>query len=64
MVMWFAEAGWMVFPPERAVWDRRAQEQVVVIGRTRAAMCKRLGRSCGKWGLPTGTARAVRATEG
>lgn len=54
----------MVFPPERAVWDRRAQEQVVVIGRTRAAMCKRLGRSCGKWGLPTGTARAVRATEG
>lgn len=27
-------------------------------------MCKGLSRSCGRRGLPTGTARAVRASEG
>lgn len=64
MVMWFAEAGWMVFPLERAVWDRRNQERVVVIGRTLAVTCKGLSRSCRKRGLPTGTARAVWASEG
>lgn len=56
VAMRFAEAGWMVFPLERAVWEQRDQERgVMVVGRTRAVMRK--GAELRKVG-------AVRASEG
>lgn len=40
-MMRFAEAGWMVSPPECSVWDRRDQERVVIAGRTWACDVQR-----------------------
>lgn len=51
MVLWFAEAVWMVFPLEHVLQDQSRSMW------TRAVMCKGLSQTCGKQGLLTGTVR-------
>lgn len=51
VVLWFAEAVWMVFALAHVLQDQSRSMW------TRAVMCKGLSQSCGEQGLLTGTAR-------
>lgn len=51
VVLWFAEAVWMVFPLEHVLQDQSRSMW------TRAVMCKGLSQGCGKQRLLTGSAR-------